>query len=266
MNELRPENQEALIVDTRQGIPPTDAVENRRKKAEEMVELGIHFYETGELPDNLSEIFGDVPQAKEIVTFTLNAFRGKFRKDGKTPLAVHSLMLGVSAKQHGITDPEVFPTTLLHDVAEDTELGVEDVQKQFGDQMAKRAMTMTEERLDDRFESIARFVDKLKSGGPTIAKVELLDRRDDLLDLGYLTDKLQKADLSTVDAEKIRVKLGEKFAKCRWTIDAVTRDCADEPEVARLKKDFDAIYEMQKEQWQVPNQIIQTDIKEYEAR
>lgn len=212
------------------------------------------FATTGITDEQIGNYFHSNPETTKIIRFVLESFSKPQdpskarRKDGKH-IAVHSLQLFLTARDYfKIDDPSVFKTVLVHDIVEDTRVSVEEIKKQLGEQAAQLAAQMTEEHLPeeviknletadkDRL-SIAKFCEKLKSGGETMALTEIVDRVDDISDLIYLTKELET---KPGKKEQIKQSLISKFGKCVYTIEAVTGGSENE-KVKSLKTFFQTL-------------------------
>jgi (p)ppGpp synthase/HD superfamily hydrolase len=241
-NQPKAKNAEKLIAD-------------RQERTKVLNEFCEKFY-SGTLNDKeqmdveLETVFGldkEKLTIRNILTFAIEAFRGYVRKDGNF-LATHSLELFQKAQAFGIEDFNVLITVLLHDTVEDTNLNMSDIkalEKSSGISFSHFVNIMTEKRsTGSRDQDLLNFIEQLKTaeGVPeedkrVIIITELLDRIDDLSDIGYLTNQLSNPDKKNKTIKKLQLKL----AKCRHTIDQITADSKD-PEILRLKAIFEAIY------------------------
>ncbi len=77
--------------------------------------------------------------------FCVNAHRGQFR-DGNAalPYACHPVEVMLTLRHFaGVTDEVVLTATLLHDTVEDTDVQLEDIQREFGDDVAALVAEVT---------------------------------------------------------------------------------------------------------------------------
>ena len=82
------------------------------------------------------------------IIFATKAHSGSFRKGTKTPYIVHPLE--AAAIVATITnDEEVLAAAVLHDVVEDTEFGVEDIRREFGERVAGLVASEREDKRED---------------------------------------------------------------------------------------------------------------------
>jgi (p)ppGpp synthase/HD superfamily hydrolase len=189
------------------------------------------------------------------LTKVLESFSGLRRKSGGH-VVEHTLRLVKLAKHLGVTDDKVFQLALVHDLQEDAGKYEVDIAEMFGKEIGLLSSQMTEQRTnEDRVKDLVRFVKKLKISGPIVAQVELLDRLDDISDIGYLTNKLDGKD-----SEKYLEEIAKKLAKCRYTIDNIEIP----PTAQQSFNIFNQLYQHQISTWNVPLVKIQQYIKTYE--
>lgn len=78
-----------------------------------------------------------------IFATTCHAEAGQLRKFSDEPYIVHPIDVAVRLKRFGITDEVVLAAAVLHDVVEDTEAAVEDVERLFGPDVARLVQQVT---------------------------------------------------------------------------------------------------------------------------
>jgi guanosine-3',5'-bis(diphosphate) 3'-pyrophosphohydrolase len=92
------------------------------------------------------------PIVREAFQLASKAHEGQSRRDNGRPYIEHPL--AVAELLHGAGfDGEVVAAALLHDVVENTEMGVDDVARAFGDRVAELVDVLTE---DEAIEPFAR--------------------------------------------------------------------------------------------------------------
>jgi len=206
----------------------------------------------------IKEIFGTDPEVVDRIVFVLQSFTkpkdpSKARRKDGSHIATHSLQLFRAAKDfYQIKDEKVGRAVLVHDLIEDTETTSDNIVTTLGQEDAELAGFMTEEDLDEESKakagsdvgilSIAKFVHKLKLGGETISKAEILDRMDDISDLGYITKKLSNPEAK----EKAVRSLEDKFAKCSFTVQSLIGEDASD-ELSALRTSFFQLMDLQKQ-------------------
>jgi (p)ppGpp synthase/HD superfamily hydrolase len=79
---------------------------------------------------------------QEALVFSIKAHEGQTRKDKKTPFVVHPIMVAMNCARHGMDDEEI-AIALLHDVIEDTEITIKELQKHFSNKICKGVDSLT---------------------------------------------------------------------------------------------------------------------------
>jgi (p)ppGpp synthase/HD superfamily hydrolase len=219
-------------------LNPTEFLEFRQKNAAEINKsICDPYYKTKTLSaEDVQKFFSTNPLFTKKIMFVLESFNKPkdpskaTRKDGSS-IATHSLMLFKSAKDFfKIDNPLILETLLLHDIQEDTQVTSKDIKETLGEESVKLADMMTEKRTEkegeesERKVGLVKFLEQIRQGGSVGASSELIDRMDDISDLKYLTDKIDKDPAS---APKIKTKLIEKFGKCKFTCDFVAQKLED---------------------------------------
>ena len=105
----------------------------------------------------------DIKQkAKE---FAINAHKGQIRKsDPDKPMIIHPISVGNLLEEYGFDD-NVISAGYLHDVVEDTDYTIDDIRKEFGDDIANLVMCATEpnkklsweERKQDTIDRVKKY-------------------------------------------------------------------------------------------------------------
>ncbi len=82
------------------------------------------------------------------IAFATKAHSGSFRKGTTTPYIVHPMEASVIVAT--MTDNRaVLAAAVLHDVVEDTDYTIEDIEKEFGDDVARLVSAESEDKRDD---------------------------------------------------------------------------------------------------------------------
>ena len=86
--------------------------------------------------------------------FAAHKHRDQRRKDaGATPYINHPIAVAKLLVECGIDDPVILQAAILHDTIEDTETTREELERQFGDEVAAVVVEVTD---DKRLEKAAR--------------------------------------------------------------------------------------------------------------
>src|SRR4051794_21512678 len=83
----------------------------------------------------------------EAVAFAARAHHGQLRKDGATPYASHVFRVCLIVRDlFGVSDPRVLTAALLHDTIEDTLIDFDDLEDNFGSEIAGWVATLTKQK------------------------------------------------------------------------------------------------------------------------
>src|SRR6266478_4852512 len=117
------------------------AIERKRfimlfsKSAHEMTSCQSRLTNLG--PEMTNSIEDNYRPLLEAIAFAARAHQGQLRKDGQTPYASHVFRVCLIIRQvFGIDDVSVLMAAVLHDTVEDTTTDYDDLQKEFGAEVA----------------------------------------------------------------------------------------------------------------------------------
>src|SRR4051812_46252666 len=109
--------------------------------------------------------------------------QGQVRKDGKTPYIAHPFRVAMTVRDvFGVDDPVALAAALLHDVIEDTTADYDDLEEQFGAEVADVVAALTKDmrRPNDQREAES---DRQLAAAPWQARlVKLADVYDNVSD------------------------------------------------------------------------------------
>ncbi|MCS6852667.1 MAG: HD domain-containing protein [Gemmataceae bacterium] len=115
--------------------------------------------------------------------FAARAHQHCLRKDGRTPYVSHSVRVAFIVRHvFGIDDPAVVSAAVLHDTLEDTPTDFDDLEKEFGRQVAEWVATLSK---DTRLPCEAReaaYRDALSRAPWQVKVCKLADIFDNLMD------------------------------------------------------------------------------------
>lgn len=137
------------------------------------------------------------------IVFAVEAHSGGVRKGTKTPYIVHPLE-AVSIVTTMTDDREVMAAAVLHDVVEDTEYTIEDIQAQFGDRVAELVGSESENKREDLPAEETWEIRKLET-------IEHLSRAGLEVKMIALSDKLSNIRAICRDYLAVGDKLWERF-------------------------------------------------------
>ena len=130
----------------------------------------------------------------EAISFAGRVHRSQLRKDEKTPYVAHVFRVCLIARHiFGIDDPQVLTAAALHDTIEDTNTDFDDLEKQFGTDIAGWVALLSK---DKRFRDEEREVayEKQLAAAPWQVKIcKLADIFDNLMDSHHSPALRQRA-------------------------------------------------------------------------
>lgn len=164
-----------------------------------------------------------------VFSFLIEAFKGKLRKDNKTPLVFHSIYLVRLLYFCGEKNLDTLLIAALHDVLEDTNVTEKElISKSFlkNKQYLINYLKILKEdkslsREPDGINLPPRYKEHIKRimGAPKeVINVEIADRFSDLMDLDYI--------LNLPESEK-NLRLKSKIIKVRGFVENITKNRND---------------------------------------
>ena len=188
------------------------------------------YYDGHLTPEEIKNRLSLSEEQTQTVSFMLDSFGkprspDKLRRKDGSYIGVHSLQLFLTARDFfQLQNEDLLDTLLIHDIAEDTQVGLKGIAEKLGLHKSELAAAMTEKREEDqtrdpsaRKKDVVIFADQIKCAGPLTTTAEMIDRMDDIADLSYLLDQLPKTTDEAV-RNKIQEKLLTKFGKCAYTV------------------------------------------------
>jgi guanosine-3',5'-bis(diphosphate) 3'-pyrophosphohydrolase len=123
----------------------------------------------------------------EAISFAGRAHHGQLRKDGRTPYATHVFRVCLIVRDvFGIADPQALAAAVLHDTLEDTTTDFDDVQEQFGRDVAEWAAALSKDKRLPYEEREQAYCRTLAAAPWQVQVGKLADVFDNLLDTDYL--------------------------------------------------------------------------------
>tara|TARA_R110000803_G_C11852453_1_gene306036 strand:+ start:255 stop:674 length:420 start_codon:yes stop_codon:yes gene_type:complete len=132
---------------------------------------------------------------KRAMTFSKKAHKGHVDKAGKDYFAYHVTDVAGRVKAK-TADPVAIAAAYLHDVVEDTNVGIDVIRKDFGDAVADAVGMLTR----PTGITYAAYIDLIKYGDKTARLVKLADLADHLVTPDSIPDTLVKRYKKAFDA------------------------------------------------------------------
>ena len=85
---------------------------------------------------------------EEALRLAARAHRGQMRKTGGVPYVTHPVHVSVILARYGFSE-EVMAAAVLHDVVEDQEVTLDEIEDRFGARVAEIVDVLTEQKLDE---------------------------------------------------------------------------------------------------------------------
>lgn len=160
------------------------------------------------------------PAWQRAVAFAARAHEHQVRKDGCTPYVAHAYRVALTVRDlFGCDDQDALCAALLHDTIEDTPTDRDDIEDEFGPEVAEIVSALTKNMILPEREREPEYDTRLARGDWRARLIKLADVYDNLSDIESRPD----AGAETLERMLVR---------CRRAIDLATPD-AGRPVVAR---------------------------------
>ncbi|MBV9125490.1 MAG: bifunctional (p)ppGpp synthetase/guanosine-3',5'-bis(diphosphate) 3'-pyrophosphohydrolase [Planctomycetes bacterium] len=121
----------------------------------------------------------------EAVSFAARAHQGQLRKDGKTPYLSHVFRVCLVLRDlFDIHDDKALTAALLHDTIEDTTTDFDDLEENFGGEIAGWVAALSKDKRRPEPEREDAYVEQLQNAPWQVQVCKLADIYDNLSDLG----------------------------------------------------------------------------------
>jgi guanosine-3',5'-bis(diphosphate) 3'-pyrophosphohydrolase len=123
------------------------------------------------------------PQLLKAVAFASRAHRSQLRKDGETPYVSHVFRVCLTLRHvFGVGEVPILTAAVLHDTIEDTTTDYDDIQEQFGDQVARWVAALSKDKILPEPERERKYREKLAGADWPVKVCKLADIYDNLRD------------------------------------------------------------------------------------
>jgi (p)ppGpp synthase/HD superfamily hydrolase len=114
------------------------------------------------------------------IDFAARAHKGQYRKGTRIPYVVHPINVGKILIENGCSDTVVI-AGILHDVIEDTDVAIDLIREQFGEDVADLVMWGSEKDKSDTWENRKRqTLISLESAPMDVLLISLIDKLDNI--------------------------------------------------------------------------------------
>ncbi|MFD1415254.1 HD domain-containing protein [Oceanobacillus jeddahense] len=114
--------------------------------------------------------------------FAAKAHQGQVRKNSSEPYITHPIRVAERLEKEGCSD-DLISAGYLHDVVEDTDICIEEIEQQFGKVVAELVASHTEDKSKSWWDRKKQTVDHLKDAPKEIKYLIIADKLDNLLEL-----------------------------------------------------------------------------------
>jgi (p)ppGpp synthase/HD superfamily hydrolase len=116
----------------------------------------------------------------DAIEFAVKAHSGQFRKGTNIPYIVHPLGVAKTLIEYGLPD-KIVVAGILHDTVEDTDVTLEDIKKNFGEEIAKIVEGASEPDKSDTWENRKKHtIEYLKTAPMDVIFVSCADKLDNI--------------------------------------------------------------------------------------
>jgi guanosine-3',5'-bis(diphosphate) 3'-pyrophosphohydrolase len=119
----------------------------------------------------------------EAVSFAARAHEGQVRKDGRTPYVSHVFRVCLTLRHvFGIDDPQVLAAAALHDTIEDSTTDFDDLQEQFGTEVAEWVAALSKDKRMPEQDREQAYIKGLVKSPWQVKVCKLADIFDNVID------------------------------------------------------------------------------------
>jgi guanosine-3',5'-bis(diphosphate) 3'-pyrophosphohydrolase len=123
----------------------------------------------------------------EAVAFAARSHQGQLRKDGQTPYASHVFRVCLVLRDvFGMDDRQVLTAAVLHDTVEDTTTDFDDLEEQFGPEVARWVAILSKDKRLPEVEREQAYVTCLSRAPWQVKLCKLADIFDNVLDTSHV--------------------------------------------------------------------------------
>src|SRR5262245_27903197 len=128
----------------------------------------------------------------EALSFAARAHQGQLRKDGRTPYVSHVFRVSLIVRQlFGVEDSAVLTAAVLHDVIEDTNTDFDNLEEQFGREIAGWVSALSKDKRLPEAEREKAYEDQLAQSPWQVKICKLADVYDNLMDSVHMPAEKQ---------------------------------------------------------------------------
>jgi (p)ppGpp synthase/HD superfamily hydrolase len=182
-------------------------------------------------PVDIEAVAGRSPLVRAALEMAREAHAGQVRNaSGGRPYIDHPIAVAEHLSEH-ISGDEVLAAALLHDVVEDSDLGVEDVRERCGDRVAEIVEALTDNATVEPYAMRKReHRDRVEAAGDDALSIYAADK---LTNVKMLRGAHRKEGEAAVERE-LKVPLDEKIEIWEQDLEMLRENAAENPAVRAL--------------------------------
>lgn len=131
---------------------------------------------------------GLTPMMKKAEAFATKAHEGQYRKSDGKPMVTHPIRVANVLRSNGFSE-EVVIAGYLHDTVEDTDVTLEDIEREFGAEVRYIVAGNTEDKEKSWYERKKHTVDALKTAPLSIRALVVADKLDNLSSMAFALER-----------------------------------------------------------------------------
>ena len=134
---------------------------------------------------------GETDLILKAISFAARKHIGQFRKDNETPYISHTFRVAMILSQvFGVKDERILAAAVLHDTIEDTTTDYDDIEKEFGKEIAVWVGMLSKDKRKQEKEREEAYLKVLAQAPDEVKLIKLADVYDNSIDAGTLSDKM----------------------------------------------------------------------------
>jgi len=144
---------------------------------------------------------GEIDLILKAISFAARKHIGQFRKDNETPYISHTFRVAMILSQvFGVKDERILAAAVLHDTIEDTTTDYDDIEKEFGKEIAVWVGMLSKDKRKQEKEREEEYLKVLAQASDEVKLIKLADVYDNSIDACTLRDK------TSLEKTRVRAK------------------------------------------------------------
>ena len=119
----------------------------------------------------------------DALCFAADAHKRQRRKADDSPYIIHPLRVVQNLVVCEYSDPDLLCAAVLHDVVEDTDVTLDEIEKRFGPAVASVVAEVTDDKTLTKAERKRKQIEKVRYGSVNMQRIKIADKIDNCRDL-----------------------------------------------------------------------------------